>query len=119
MDRSGVLPRLVAVAQLHSRTQKKTRPIADAFSALGTTAPWEPLDAETRFGLVIHAERIAKRRAYHQLTAITGAIGSCFGGAGLDKSWFDAMARTPEEAEYQFEKDRFMMESRRMMQQMR
>jgi hypothetical protein len=29
------------------------------------------------------------------------------------------MARTPEEAEYQFEKDRFMMESRRMMQQMR
>ena len=109
----------MAVAQLHRGTQKKTRPIADAFASLGTTAPWEPLDAETRFGLVIHAERIAKRRAYHNLQSVAGAIGSCFGGSGLDKSWFDAMARTPEEAEYQFEKDRFMMESRRMMQQMR
>lgn len=90
------------MVQFHHQYQKKTRPIADSFAAIATTAPWEPLDYATKFGLVVHSERIAKRRAYYSLQAFASAL-----SGSLDKSWFDAMARSPEEAEINYEMDQW------------
>ncbi len=52
----------------------------------------------TRWGIILNTERVEQRRSSGVLTAFAAALGN----VTMDKSWFDAVAATAEEAEAEF-----------------
>jgi hypothetical protein len=56
------------------------------------------IDYATRWGIILNTERVEQRRAVSFLTGMSVALGKM----KIDKSWFDAIANTAEEAEAEF-----------------
>ena len=60
----------------------------------------------TRWGIILNTERVEQRRAAGVLTAIAAALGN----VKMDKSWFESVAATAEEADAEF--NRFQAKER-------
>ena len=56
------------------------------------------IDYATRWGIILNTERVEQRRAVSFLTGMSVALGHM----KIDKSWFDAVSATAEEAEAEF-----------------
>jgi hypothetical protein len=90
------------------RTEVLRRAIADAVAEIGTHAAIGDLTHELRCGLVFQSARIAKRRAIYNLHAFSSALNGT-----IDKGWFEASARSDEEAELQYQMAQFQREAAR------
>jgi len=64
------------------------------------------IDHATRCGLIFQSSRIAKRRALYNLHAFSSALNNT-----LDKGWFEAAARSDEEATRDYEMAQFQREA--------
>lgn len=95
----------VAVPRLHECPKKKARPLADAVGTFGIEILGR-IDYATRVGLILNQSRVEKRRAF----TFIEALGSALSG-NIDKSFFEAMAHTPEQADASYQ----VFEARRQM----
>ena len=98
------------VPGLRQRTKKKARAVANALADVGTIATPEPIGHDLRCGLIFQSVRIAKRRALYSLHAFSSALNN-----SIDKSWFEATAKSDEEAEVQFQMEEFKREAAQPM----
>ena len=89
------------VYRVRADVKKKWRLLADAVADIGPEAIGHALTHEERCGLVFNSRRIAIRRAY----PFYRAISACFGE--LDREWYDALSRSPEEAEESYSAAQF------------
>jgi len=89
----------LAVHELHEHAKKKARSLADAIGTFGVGI-LEPgqLDYGSRVGIILNQQRIEKRRVVTILEALSSSLSPV-----LDKSLFEAVAETPEQAQAMYQ----------------